>query len=201
MSSICIIPARRNSKRIKNKNIIAFYGEPMISYTIKAAKKSGCFDRIIVSTDCLKISKIAKKYGAEIPFLRAKSMAGDKITVIQVIKDTIRRIYPGKELPEYTCFMNAANPFIKEKNIKNAFKKIKSKKINYIFTASTYDYPVERALNINAKKLKVNMLNKKNMNKRSQDLKNLMHDAGQFYFAKTKIFMKEKNSFQKKLKF
>jgi|TARA_B110000971_G_scaffold120685_1_gene123572 pseudaminic acid cytidylyltransferase len=73
MSSICIIPARRNSKRIKNKNTIVFYGTLMISYTIKAVKKSGCFDRILLSTVCLKISKIYKKYDEEIRFLGFKS--------------------------------------------------------------------------------------------------------------------------------
>ena len=73
MSSICIIPVRRNSKRIKNKNTIVFYGTLMINYTIKAVKKSGCFDRILVSIDCIKISKIAKKYDEEIRFLRFKS--------------------------------------------------------------------------------------------------------------------------------
>ena len=73
MSSICIIPTRRNSKRIKNKNTIVFYGTLMINYTIKAVKKSGCFDRILVFTNCIKIRKIAKKYDEEIRFLRFKS--------------------------------------------------------------------------------------------------------------------------------
>ena len=57
--TICIIPARKNSKRIKNKNIINFYGKPIIYYAIKIAKKSKLFSRIVVSTDCVKIAKIA----------------------------------------------------------------------------------------------------------------------------------------------
>ena len=65
---ICIIPARGGSERIKNKNIIDFYGKPLIYYSIKAAKKSNIFSRIIVSTDSKKIMGIVKKYGAEVPF-------------------------------------------------------------------------------------------------------------------------------------
>ena len=68
--TICIIPARKNSKRIKNKNIIDFDGKPMIFWTIKAAIESDIFDRIVVSTDCTEIANFAKKHGIEVPFLR-----------------------------------------------------------------------------------------------------------------------------------
>ena len=71
---ICIIPARKGSKRIKNKNIINFFGKPLIYYSIKAALKSKIFSKIIVSTDCKKIANISKKYGAEVPFLRNKKL-------------------------------------------------------------------------------------------------------------------------------
>ena len=73
--TICIIPARQGSKRIKNKNITIFNGEPIIYYAIDLAKKSKLFSRIIVSTDSLKIAKIARKYGAETPFLRSKKLS------------------------------------------------------------------------------------------------------------------------------
>ena len=67
---VAIIPARGGSKRIKNKNIKIFFGKPMIAWTIIAALKSKIFNRVVVSTDDIKIAKIAKKYGAEVPFLR-----------------------------------------------------------------------------------------------------------------------------------
>ena len=66
MKPICIIPARKGSKRIKNKNIKLFAGKPLISYIIQIAKKSKLFSRIIVSTDSKKIANIAKKNGAEV---------------------------------------------------------------------------------------------------------------------------------------
>jgi len=69
-SRIAIIPARGGSKRIPKKNIIDFFGQPMISLTIKAAIDSGCFDRVLVSTDCEEIAEVARIAGAEVPFLR-----------------------------------------------------------------------------------------------------------------------------------
>ena len=85
--TICVIPARSNSKRIKNKNIINFFGKPLIYYSIKAAKKSNLFKRIIVSTDSEKIANIAVKFGAEVPFLRSKKLSNDFVTTTDVIRD------------------------------------------------------------------------------------------------------------------
>lgn len=67
---IAIIPARGGSKRIPKKNIIDFEGKPLIAWTIEAAKVSGLFDRIVVSTDSPEIAVVSKEYGAEVPFLR-----------------------------------------------------------------------------------------------------------------------------------
>ena len=82
--NICLIPARIGSKRIKNKNIKIFHGKPLISYAIVNAKKSKLFKKIIVPTDSKIISSIAKKNGAEVPFLRPKKYSHDKATDEQV---------------------------------------------------------------------------------------------------------------------
>ena len=71
--TICIIPARSGSKRIKNKNIQKINNQHLIEIVIKIAKKSGIFSRIVVSTDSKKIAKIAKNFGAEVPFLEVKN--------------------------------------------------------------------------------------------------------------------------------
>ena len=65
---IAIIPARGGSKRIKNKNIKSFNKRPIIYWSIKTAINSKIFNKVIVSTDNLKIKKIAQKFGAEVPF-------------------------------------------------------------------------------------------------------------------------------------
>jgi len=71
--TIAIIPARGGSKRIPKKNIIDFFGKPMIAWTIEAAQESKIFDRILVSTDDPEIAAIAKEYGLEVPFLREEA--------------------------------------------------------------------------------------------------------------------------------
>ena len=83
MTSLAIIPARGGSKRLKRKNIIDFHGEPIISYTIRAALKSGCFDRVVVSTDDKEIFKISSKYHNDI-VIRPKAFSTDKSTVNEV---------------------------------------------------------------------------------------------------------------------
>ena len=67
---LAVIPARGGSKRIPRKNIKLFGGKPMIAWSIEAAIQSGCFDRIIVSTDDAEIADVARAYGAEVPFVR-----------------------------------------------------------------------------------------------------------------------------------
>ena len=74
---LAVIPARGNSKSIKNKNIKLLFGKPLIYYSINIAKRSKSINRIIVSSDSKKIINIAKKYGAEAPFVRPKELSKD----------------------------------------------------------------------------------------------------------------------------
>ena len=90
--TICIIPARGGSKRIKNKNIKKINGVPIIGAVIKLAKQTKIFKRVIVSTDSEKISKIAKTYGAEVPFLRNKKLSNDYTPVYKVLVDTVKKL-------------------------------------------------------------------------------------------------------------
>lgn len=82
---IAIIPARSGSKGIKNKNLIDFCGKPLMSWSISTTIESKVFDRVLVSTDCPKIAKVANAYGAETPFLRPKVLSEDHIHSVHVI--------------------------------------------------------------------------------------------------------------------
>ena len=86
MNNICIIPARANSKRIKNKNIKNFCGKPIIYWSIQAAKKSKCFSKIIISSDSKKILNISEKFGAIKNNLRPRKISTDKSSMDDVIK-------------------------------------------------------------------------------------------------------------------
>ena len=90
---IALIPARKGSERIKNKNIYNLNNKPLIAYTIRSAIKSKIFDRIIVSTDSLKYAKISKKYGAEVPFLRPKKFSKSNSPDYEWLKFTINKFF------------------------------------------------------------------------------------------------------------
>ena len=101
--NLAIIPARGNSKRIKNKNIVNFLGKPIIYWSIKAAIKTKIFDKIIVSTDDEKISKLSLKFGAEIPFRRPSHLADGKTEILDVIKHSVRWFSNNKTEPKNIC--------------------------------------------------------------------------------------------------
>ena len=126
--NICLIPARKGSKRIKDKNIKLFNGKPLISYTIEVIKKTKIFDKIIVSTDCDKIAKIARFYGAETPFRRPSYLSNSKATDIDVLKHFISFLKKNKISTNYICYAYATNPLLKISTIVNTFRLLKKKK-------------------------------------------------------------------------
>lgn len=87
--NVVIIPARGGSKRIPRKNIKPFAGKPMIAWSIEAALASGCFDRVIVSTDDEEIATVAREWGAEVPFRRPPELSDDHTGTIPVIAHAI----------------------------------------------------------------------------------------------------------------
>ena len=88
-SIVALIPARSGSKGVPNKNINLLNGEPVLSYSIMAALKSKLIDRVIVSTDSKEYAKIAKNYGAEVPFLRPSNISRDNATDLQFFNHAI----------------------------------------------------------------------------------------------------------------
>jgi pseudaminic acid cytidylyltransferase len=193
-SCVCIIPARKNSKRIKNKNIINFFGKPLIYYSILAAKKSKIFSKIIVSTDSKKIKKIAEKYGAEVPFVRSRRLSGDKTSTKEVLIDAIQKI--GSKEADFHCLIYPTSPLINPNDLKKAFKHICNEKADGLMTVSKYlNHPL-RSLIIRGKYL--NFKWKRFEKKNSQDLELMFHDCGNFYFFRTKKILTNKNFYPRK---
>src|SRR3989337_3606707 len=89
---LAVIPARGGSKGIFRKNIALLGGKPLIAYSIIAALRSRLIDRIVVSTDDEEIADIAKHYGAEVPFMRPKEMAGDRASVSDAVEHTVSKL-------------------------------------------------------------------------------------------------------------
>tara|TARA_E500000178_G_scaffold342217_1_gene387115 strand:- start:426 stop:1106 length:681 start_codon:yes stop_codon:yes gene_type:complete len=186
--SIAIIPARGGSKRIKNKNLKNFFGKPLISYSILAAKKSKLFKRIIVSTDDKKIKKISEKYGAEVPFLRPKNISGDKTKAQDVFIHAIRYLERKKVKFNYVCGIYPTAPLLQIKDLIQGFKKVK--KWNYVFSACKHEKSVIRSFILNKNK-KINFIKPNFINKNTQELPDSFYDAGQFYWADKKSWLNQ----------
>ena len=97
---------------------------------------------------------------------------------------------------DYVCCVYAPNPFLQISDLKKGFKKIKSKKFNYVFSATPYRFPFFRSFTFSRRE-GIKILFKNNINKRSQDLKEIICDAGQFYWGKKEAWLREKNLFTK----
>ena len=182
--ALAIIPARGGSKRIPRKNIRDFLGRPIISYSIQAALKSNLFDEVMVSTDDDEIAKIAVKYGAKVPFMRSKKNADDHATTMDVIAE-VKQKYKmdlGKEF-EFICCIYPAAPLIQIKHLKEGLDKLQANKLISVFPVVAFSSPVWRGIEVEDSG-KVNMIWPEYLNSRSQDLKKVYHDAGQWYWFK-----------------
>ena len=195
MKNIAIIPARGGSKRIPRKNIKLFNNKPMIAWSIEAAKKSDCFDEIIVSTDDEEISSIAKEFGAKVPFLRPKEISDDFTPTQPVIQHAINFCKENNFTFDSVCCIYATAPFIKSDDLIKALELLKnSNPYSYIFVATSYPYPIQRSISIN-KNGYSSMIYPDMFEKRSQDLPESFHDAGQFYWGHKNTWFQPGNLF------
>lgn len=188
---VAVIPARGGSKRIPRKNIKEFCGKPMIAYSIEAALHSGCFDKIIVSTDDSEIAQVAKSYGAEVPFIRPKELSNDYTGTIPVIRHAIDWLVKQGSDPNLVCCLYATAPFVTAEYLQKGLQQLEETNAAYAFTVTSYAFPIQRAIKLNPE-LGVEMFDANNFNARSQDLEEAWHDAGQFYWGRVGAWLSEK---------
>tara|TARA_B110000438_G_scaffold303271_1_gene364012 strand:- start:621 stop:1328 length:708 start_codon:yes stop_codon:yes gene_type:complete len=196
---IAIIPARGGSRRIPKKNIKFFCGKPIIGWTIDIVKKSKIFNKIIVSTDDKKIALIAKKYNAEVPFIRPNKLGNDKVGTLDVVAHAVSWLQKKGYKPSEVCCIYPTAPLLQKKDLINSLKDLRSGKWEYIFSATTFGPSIYRSFTKNRKE-KLKVVFSKKINKRSQDLEQAYHDAGQFYWATAKTWIEKKKIFGKKSK-
>lgn len=118
---VCVIPARGGSKGIPGKNLVELHGKPLLAWSIMAAKESNVFDRIIVSTDCEKIARVTREWGAEVPFIRPPELARDEIHSVHVVLhalDWLEREEGG--IPEGVMMLLPTSPLRQANDISGA---------------------------------------------------------------------------------
>ncbi len=181
--TLCIIPARGGSKRIPRKNIRPFLGRPIIAYAIEAAKESGCFDEIMVSTDDEEIAAIAREHGASVPFMRSKETADDHSNFTDALAEVLRCYEARGKVFEYCCCIFPTAALTKAAHLKEGWEKLQADPALYaVVPVLQFGYPVQRALKIQETRL--HMFQPENYFVRSQDMEKAYHDAGQWYWMR-----------------
>jgi CMP-N-acetylneuraminic acid synthetase len=193
---LCIIPARGGSKRIPKKNIVKLQGKPLVNYTIDAALESNVFNKIVLSTEDVKIKKIALNTGI-IVHDRKKELSKDNIGVLQVCNNIIEDFEKKREVFDYICILLPTSPLRTSEDIKQAFEKLKNSDANGIIGVTDYNIPPFWALK--EKRGYVYPYFGQRFMVRSQELPEVFVDNGAIYIYKLDVFKKENTWFCSKL--
>ena len=129
MKNIAIITARSGSKGLKDKNIKELNGKPLMAYTIEAALESKQFETVMVSTDSEEYAKIARKYGAEVPFLRSEKTSSDEAGSWDVILEVLENYAELGKMYDTVCLLQPTSPLRKVDDIINSYKILEEKNI------------------------------------------------------------------------
>lgn len=182
MTDVAIIPARGGSKRIPRKNIRPFAGKPMIAHAISAAVNSGLFDHVVVSTDDEEISRIAREWGAETPFVRPPELADDHTPTVPVIAHAIGECEKLGWTIERACCIYPGVPFIQIADLEAALKLLETSHAEYSFPITDFPSAIQRALRRGGSGRMSPFFPEHELT-RTQDLEPAYHDAGQFYWG------------------
>jgi len=193
---IAIIPARGGSKRIPRKNIKMFCGKPMIAWSIEAAKKSGVFDHIIVSTDDSEIARIARACGAEVPFMRPAELSTDHAGTTEVIAHATQWAIDQGLGVSAACCIYATAPFLQVEDLIFGLHALEAGRWAYAFSVTDFAAPVFRSFKLHEDG-GVEMFFPEHFTTRSQDLPRALHDAAQFYWGLPSAWIEGKRIFDR----
>lgn len=119
---LAMIPARGGSKGLPGKNVRPLLGKPLIGWTVGQALESRNLDRVIADTDSPAIAAAAKKYGAEVPYLRPARLAGDKARIVDVVLHALDFFEARGEKYDYFLLLEPTSPLRKAGDIDRAIK-------------------------------------------------------------------------------
>lgn len=185
-SSVCIITARGGSKRIPRKNVREFCGKPMLAYSVETAVASGIFDVVMVSTDDDEIADVARKYGAEVPFMRSEATSNDYATTADVLREVLSDYGKCGDEFDTMCCLYPTAPFVQVSELKEASAMIEAG-ASSVIPVTSFDFPPLRGFRV-GEDGSLEYAFPEFAQTRSQDLPEMVHDCGRFYFAKVASF-------------
>lgn len=187
---LAIIPARSGSKGIPNKNIRNFCGKPLLAYPIEVAKKSGVFDRIIIDTDSKEIAKVGKRFGAQVPYLRPKQLAGDTSVVIDAVLLLLQRLKADGYEPDIISLLQTTSPLREVEDIINCYKLLKKDGVDSVVTVCE-SHPRFYHLKGDGKLVLVNKETENIINRQQVPMGYILNGCI-VYMIKTETFLKKK---------
>ena len=191
-----IIPARGGSKGVPRKNIRKLGGKPLIAHTIEAALGSGYIGRLIVSTDDEEIAEVSKTCGAEVPFMRPVELSNDHVGTAEVMVHAVNWIHEQDWRPEAVGCIYATSVFLTVNDLKKGFDALSTGNWMYAFSVTDFEYPIFRS-SMELPEGGVEMFFPENLEKRSQDLPEALHDAAQFYLGKPDAWLDKLKVFER----
>lgn len=195
MMNIAIIPARSGSKGLKDKNIINLCGKPLMWYTIQAAKESGKFDIVMVSTDSEGYAEIARACGAEVPFLRSQEQAKDTSGSWDVVREVLSD-YSGLGLSfDNVALLQPTSPLRSAGDICGAFEFMEKGVAHSVVSVTQVDHPVQWCFRISAENYITDLANSPYNNCRRQDLEIYYRENGAIYVVDAEKIMEKKYNF------
>jgi len=197
-----IIPARKGSKGMKNKNIRLLLDKPLLSWPIKTLKETPEVDKIVVSTDSIKYKNIALKAGAEVPFLRPKNISSDKASSFSVLEHAINFLKKKGEYFDYVVMLEPTSPLTEGKDVSAALKELYKKRNMadaIISVGRAVDFHPSFCLETNNENLIEPLVGFKNfLTLRRQDLKKIFFLDGSFYISKVETLLNLKTFYHQK---
>ncbi len=193
-SAVAIIPARGGSKRIPRKNIRPFRGIPILVRTIGIIQRTGIFKQIVVSTDDEEVAELARAAGALVPFKRPAELSSDAATTIPVIVHALEELARSGSSYDYVCCIYPTAVLSRVSDYKEAWQRLAGSDLDYVFTATSFPFPIQRALR-KVPGQRCEMMWPEYRETRSQDLEPAFHDAGQFYFGRRQAWIENRPLF------
>lgn len=185
---IAIIPARKGSKRLPNKNILPLHGKPVIAWTIEAALASKYIDEVVVSTDSGTIMNIAKQYGASVPFLRPESLSDDMATTDDVMMHAIKSLQLSSS--DIVVLLQPTSPLRNSFDIDNALDELKFENVKGVVSVCKCEHSPLWSNSLGEDCSMGNFIKPEVASKRSQDLPIYYRLNGAIYAYKVSFFNK-----------
>ncbi len=196
---IAIIPARGGSKGIPRKNIKLLNGKPLIAYTIEAALQAKSITRVIVSTEDQEIAEIAKKYGAEIPFMRPKELAMDNSSATDLYIYIINQLEKiiNKKIESFIALL-PTSPLRTGKDIDRAVQIFLEKKADSVLSVNEAPHHPSWFLKLSEDGRLTSFFNKPMSMKNRQEEQKTFIPNGAIYVLKTSILKNQKTYYTNK---